>query len=63
MKDFEKNIGRFNAEFGFQSFPEFSTLNSFSDTSDWKLNSKVMKHHQKSYVGNGMILKHAMELF
>ena len=63
MKDFEKNIGRFNAEFGFQSFPEFSTLKRFSDSSDWSLSSRVMKHHQKSYVGNGMILKHARELY
>ncbi|MFM2038383.1 MAG: hypothetical protein RL432_1322 [Bacteroidota bacterium] len=63
MKDFEENIGRFNAEFGFQSFPEFSTLKSFSDSSDWSLSSRVMKHHQKSYVGNGMILKHALELY
>ncbi|MBM3424454.1 MAG: hypothetical protein FJY06_03045 [Bacteroidetes bacterium] len=63
MKDFEKKIGRFNAEFGFQSFPEFSTLKSFSDSSDWSLSSRVMKHHQKSYVGNGMMLRHAIGLF
>ena len=63
MKAFETNIGRFNAEFGFQSFPEFTTLTSFSDSSNWSLNSKVMKHHQKSYVGNNMILKHAKELY
>ena len=39
MKAFETNIGRFNAEFGFQSFPEFTTLTSFSDSSNWSLNS------------------------
>lgn len=63
MSNFATKIGRFNAEYGFQSFPEFSTLTSFSDRKDWDLNSKVMKHHQKSYVGNGMILKHATRLF
>lgn len=63
MSDFAKKIGRFNAEYGFQSFPEFSTMNQFSVKSDWSLQSKVMKHHQKSYVGNGMIEKHADLLF
>ena len=63
MSNFATKIGRFNAEYGFQSFPEFSTLSSFSDRKDWDLNSKVMKYHQKSYVGNGMILKHTTKLF
>ena len=63
MSDFAKKIGRFNAEYGFQSFPEFSTLLAFSKKEDWDLNSKVMKHHQKSYVGNQMIKKHADLLY
>lgn len=63
IQDFGKKIGRFNAEYGFQSFPEYSTLLTFSDTSQWQLNSDVMKHHQKSYVGNDMIAKHAKKLF
>jgi beta-mannosidase len=63
MSDFASKIGRFNAEYGFQSFPEFATLKSFSERSDWNLSSQVMKHHQKSYVGNGMIQKHANLLF
>jgi beta-mannosidase len=63
MSNFATKIGRFNAEYGFQSFPEYSTLSSFSERKDWDLNSNVMKHHQKSYVGNGMILKHTTNLF
>lgn len=63
MEDFGKKIGRFNAEYGFQSFPEFNTLRSFSEKKDWDLSSDVMKHHQKSYVGNDMILKHAKKLY
>ena len=63
IQDFGKKIGRFNAEYGFQSFPEYSTLLTFSDTSQWQLNSEVMKHHQKSYVGNDMIAKHARKLY
>lgn len=63
MEDFGKKIGRFNAEYGFQSFPEYNTLLTFSDTTQWDLSSDVMKHHQKSYVGNDMILKHAKRLY
>ena len=63
MSNFATKIGRFNAEYGFQSFPEFSTLNSFAAPDEFRLNSAVMKHHQKSYVGNGMIQKHADLLY
>lgn len=63
MEDFGKKIGRFNAEYGFQSFPEYSTLLSFSTKDDWDIDSDVMKHHQKSYVGNNMIMKHAKRLY
>lgn len=63
LEDFGKKIGRFNAEYGFQSFPEFNTLATFSEESDWDISSDVMKQHQKSYVGNEMILKHAKRLY
>lgn len=63
IEDFGRKTGRFNAEYGFQSFPEYSTLKSFSEEKDWLLDSKVMKHHQKSYVGNGMIAKHSDILY
>ena len=63
IEDFGRKSGRFNAEYGFQSFPEYSTLLSFSNITDWDLNSSVMKNHQKSYVGNGMIKKHSDILF
>lgn len=63
IEDFGRKTGRFNAEYGFQSFPEYATLLTFSDTSQWQLLSPVMKHHQKSYVGNGMIEKHASILY
>ncbi|MBL4861458.1 MAG: hypothetical protein JKY09_00360, partial [Crocinitomicaceae bacterium] len=63
IQDFGKKIGRFNAEYGFQSFPEYNTIKTFAEKSDWDLSSEVMKHHQKSYVGNDMILKHARKLY
>jgi beta-mannosidase len=59
LHDFANKIGRFNAEYGFQSFPQTSTINRFAPLSEQSLHSAVMKNHQKSYVGNGMIEKHA----
>ncbi len=63
IEDMGNKSGRFNSEYGFQSFPSYYTLNTFSEPKDWNLNSEVMKHHQKSYVGNGMIKKHADVLY
>jgi beta-mannosidase len=63
ISNFSTKIGRFNAEYGFQSFPEYSTLAKFSEKKDWTLSSSVMKHHQKSYVGNGMIEKQSNLLY
>jgi beta-mannosidase len=59
LHDFANKIGRFNAEYGFQSFPEPSAINRFAPLAEQSLHSSVMKNHQKSYVGNGMIEKHA----
>lgn len=63
IEDFSRKFGRFNAEYGFQSFPERNTLQSFSDSTQWNLSNPIMQHHQKSYVGNGMIKKHSDRLF
>ncbi|WP_462251848.1 glycoside hydrolase family 2 protein [Ekhidna sp.] len=63
FEDFEKNVGRFMSEYGFQSFPGMETISYFADSSQWNLESEVMKHHQKSYVGNGMIAKFSSKYF
>ena len=54
---YQRNVGRFMSEYGFQSFPGMETIAFFADSSEFYLQSDVMKHHQKSYVGNGMIDK------
>ncbi|RME97797.1 MAG: glycoside hydrolase family 2 protein, partial [Bacteroidetes bacterium] len=54
---YETKVGRYMNEYGFQSFPEMATIAAFADSSQWSLDSPVMKHHQKSYVGNGLIEK------
>lgn len=63
IEDFDRKSGRFNAEYGFQSFPQMSTINTFATKEDLKLESEVMKNHQKSYVGNGMIEKQTKRLY
>ncbi|MEZ4938064.1 MAG: glycoside hydrolase family 2 protein [Crocinitomicaceae bacterium] len=57
IENFRTNVGRFMVEYGFQSYPEMSTINRFCDPKDQKLTSKVMQNRQKSYVGNEEITK------
>ncbi|MEM1216824.1 MAG: hypothetical protein AAGJ82_14115, partial [Bacteroidota bacterium] len=52
---YETKVGRYMNEYGFQSFPEMATIAAFADSTQWALDSPVMDHHQKSYVGNGLI--------
>jgi beta-mannosidase len=54
---YQKFVGRYMNEYGFQSFPEWTTIRTFSAEKDWSLGSEVMKKHQKSYIGNGVIEK------
>lgn len=54
---YETKVGRYMNEYGFQSFPDMETIASFADSTQWALDSPVMTHHQKSYIGNGLIGK------
>lgn len=63
FENYKTNVGRFMSEYGFQSFPEMNTIAAFADSTQWDLESEVMQHHQKSYIGNGMILKHLEQYF
>ena len=63
FEDYFKYVGRFMSEYGFQSFPSLETISFFADTIDWNLESEVMKHHQKSYIGNGLIEEQATRYF
>ncbi len=47
---------RFMSEFGFQSLPPLETIRTFAAPEDWDLTSHVMEHHQRSPVGNALIL-------
>lgn len=43
-----KNIGRFMSEYGFQSYPELSTIRRFAAEKDMYLDSEVMLCHQRA---------------
>ena len=52
---FEKyadNIGRFMSEYGFQSFPELESIKKYALPEDYDIESEVMRHHQRSRIGN-----------
>ena len=57
LENFNTNIPRFMAEYGFQSFPSFDLLSSVIDSSSMNISSEVMENRQKSYIGNEMITK------
>ena len=52
---YEEKIPRFMSEFGFQSFPEFSSVKKYTNPSDYDIYSDVMKSHQRSSIGNSTI--------
>lgn len=60
---YRNNIGRFMSEYGFQSFPEFSTIKTFSTEQDWDIYSEVMQAHQRSSIGNGTIASYMEQHF
>ncbi len=55
---FKKYTGRFMSEYGFQSFPEFKTVDAFTLPQDLNINSKVMLSHQKNSRGNMLITEY-----
>jgi beta-mannosidase len=47
----EKKVPRFMSEYGFQGFPDTSSINKFTDAKDRYLFSEVLKTHQKHPTG------------
>jgi beta-mannosidase len=43
------------SEYGFQSFPEFKTVQTYTIPADYDIFSEVMQAHQRSSIGNGTI--------
>ncbi|MFC0211242.1 glycoside hydrolase family 2 protein [Paenibacillus chartarius] len=61
--DYRQFYFRFCSEFGFQSFPELKTVESFTLPEDRNIFSYVMEKHQKSPSGNSKILAHIADNF
>jgi len=62
FEDFQKNRARFMSEYGFQSFPEFKSVQKYTLPKDYDIESKVMASHQRSGIGN-LRIKSYMDLY
>jgi beta-mannosidase len=58
--DYTHQFPRFMTEFGFQSFPEMSTIRKFATDEDLDIRSTVMRAHQKNKGGNERILTYML---
>jgi beta-mannosidase len=63
FEHFEQKIPRFMSEYGFQSFPDWKTIESFTKPEDRELTSEVMLMHQKHPKGNQLIKKYMGQYF
>ncbi len=54
---------RFVSEFGYQSFPSLSTVETYAPLSEHNLTSEVMEHHQKNDRGNSIIIENFSRYF
>jgi beta-mannosidase len=63
IEDYKLQLPRFMTEYGFQSFPEMSTIKAFSTPQDWDISSAVMLSHQKNKGGNGRIYDYLLRYF
>ncbi len=60
IEEYNQQNPRFMSEFGFQSFPEMRTIQSFAAPGDLAIDSEVMKSHQKNHGGNEKILTYML---
>ncbi len=60
--DFRTNVGRFMAEYGFQAYPDTATVAFYTDALADVFTSPDLAH-QKSYVGNKLLVAQATKYF
>lgn len=58
-----QRMTRFCSEFGFESLPDMNAIRQFAQTSDYSLNSKVFKAHQKCANGNDKMIYYIASRF
>ncbi|HLF87779.1 MAG TPA: glycoside hydrolase family 2 protein, partial [Anaerolineales bacterium] len=60
---YRSQFPRFMSEFGFQALPRFKTIQTYAAPEDMNLTSYIMEHHQRSWVGNGLIAAQMTDTF
>lgn len=63
FSDYTNHFFRFCSEFGFQSFPNYKTVESYTLPEDRNIFSHVMESHQKNASANGKLLYYISENF
>ncbi|MBK5284747.1 MAG: glycoside hydrolase family 2 protein [Bacteroidia bacterium] len=58
FEEYEKKVGRFMSEYGFQGMPSLSTFRKFCDEKELSLTSGAVKNHQKHPTGYETIQKY-----
>lgn len=61
--DYRKYRFRYLSEFGFQSFPELKTVETFTAPEDRNIFSRVMEMHQRNRAANGKILSYLAQTY
>lgn len=61
--EYRKHYFRYLSEFGFESFPDEKTVNSFTLPSDRNVFSRVMEMHQRSIGANGKIISYLSQTY
>lgn len=60
---YRENMGRYVSEFGFQSYPALSTVESFTDPGDRNPFSYVMERHQRCEHGSQLIMAYLSQTY
>ncbi|WFR58359.1 glycoside hydrolase family 2 protein [Anaerocolumna sp. AGMB13025] len=64
FSEYRKFFFRYASEFGFQSFPTFKTVETFTDnTEDFNIFSYVMEKHQRNGSANGKIMNYLQQIY
>jgi len=60
---YRTSFHRFCSEFGFQSFPEPKTVATYTLSGDRNVTSRVMEAHQRSRIGNSVVMDYMLSWF
>jgi beta-mannosidase len=63
IDSFRVNVPRFMTEYGMQSYPSFQSLKKNSKDERITLSSDFIKNRQRSYKGNGLLVKYVEDYF